>query len=77
MNSKKRYHGDCIGVKNYLTKRIDKFYCHLCRNANKSLRIIYHIQFEQKETEAQKLRFHRQEDVELNFFYKNEIYFVF
>lgn len=58
-NCNEWYHGDCIGVKKYLSSQINQFYCHLCRMADNSLKIIYNDQHEQA-TQDDKLKFERQ-----------------
>ena len=72
-NKKKRYHGDCIGVKKYLSSQINQFYCHLCRMADNSLKIIYNDQHEQA-TQDDKLKFERQNTVYQLFFLFSKFY---
>ena len=41
-----RYHGNCVGVTQSLSKKIKAFYCHLCRQKKSYLTIKYKSQFQ-------------------------------
>lgn len=41
------YHGVCVGVNQSLSFKVKKFYCHLCRNHNPSLKIKYKSKFQE------------------------------
>ncbi len=43
---KTRYHGDCVGVSQSLSKKIRAFYCHICRKKKSSLSIKYKSKFQ-------------------------------
>lgn len=68
-----RYHGDCIGVKISLSHTIKKFYCHLCRKIDTSLKIKFEAKFKKfinvsdqdTFTEPEYVRFNKQNLVKL------------
>lgn len=56
-----RFHGDCIGVKQYLASKISTFYCYLCRLENNSLKIKFEARYEDLTLEnRENIRFKQQ-----------------